>query len=976
MRQLIVLLTLIICAGAMCPAEATAKEKKQRTFRLWGHVKDKFTKVGIPDVKITLMDADSTVIDTMTVKHGGAKWAKDSWFYFDRPVTAARYIILAQHADYEDCYVDYEVKHVGRNTYLDAPWHLMKRKSPRQNMDKTLDELVVKGTRVKLAYKGDTLVFDAAAFKLPDGSMLDALIRQMPGVTLSDDGEITVNGRKVDYLLLNGKEFFKDNNKAMLENLPYYTVENISVYDKMTEKSQYIGRNIEEQDFVMDVKLKKEYNTGYLGNAEAGAATGDHWLGRLFGSRFTDHSNISAYVNLNNINERRNPSNNGDWNPSNAPVGRSTTRAAGVNLTIDDKDKRFAENLSITMRNNDSDNSSSSQTTRFMPSGNVYSMSDNHRMFANRDFSISNNFTLKIPLWVNVTTTFTVGDSESRMTQRNALLNRGADGYSETSEVLDSLFGLNYGTLLKEALVNRNNENTLNSDDNINFYQRVLINKRLAWGDNIEFEANANYEKKGSKMFADQRTDYYDGQTPADYRNIYQDQPYQQYRYYVRGEYYMNFLSKWTWRLYALYSQTNENQTNSYYRMEQLDGWLPGEQPLGTYPTDRQLLEQSLSPSDSYHQNHLIRNTQPGLHFYYDNRTDSGSVFLRFHLPMIIRNEKLAYQRGEVDTVARRTEVLIHGNINLNASWDGWRRRVNANFWHETILPSAYDKLNITDATDPLSVLIGNPRLKSEHRYRANASYYYMTKNNRLKTTVFAEGDYRANQILAGYSYNSQTGAYVYQKQNGKNRWYVRGYAGLTALPGKNQIWQIDLGCNTGYDKNEVSRLPAGASRTELYGTRTTTLNPTVNVKYNKGTLNTSLGGSLGYSSTDYDEPNTKGYHSGWYRLSYNLQYTIPVVGLQLATTLSWYSQSSSVEGMSTQEYLIWNVFLSRALLKDKSLVLKLNAFDLLNNVSHYSYYNYGDTFTTSRYERLSHYVMLSAVYNFKMNPRKSSGKE
>ncbi len=77
--------------------------------------------------------------------------------------------------------------------------------------DSILNEVVIRPTRIKMVHKNDTIVFDASAFDLPEGSMLDALIRQMPGAKLSDDGVITINGRKVDYLLLNGKDFFKGN---------------------------------------------------------------------------------------------------------------------------------------------------------------------------------------------------------------------------------------------------------------------------------------------------------------------------------------------------------------------------------------------------------------------------------------------------------------------------------------------------------------------------------------------------------------------------------------------------------------------------------------------------------------------------------------------------------------------------------------------------------------------------------------------
>lgn len=72
----------------------------------------------------------------------------------------------------------------------------------RKSTERNLGEAVVSATRIKMYYKGDTLVYNADAFQLPEGSMLDDLIKQMPGVTMNQSGEIYVNGRKVDELLL------------------------------------------------------------------------------------------------------------------------------------------------------------------------------------------------------------------------------------------------------------------------------------------------------------------------------------------------------------------------------------------------------------------------------------------------------------------------------------------------------------------------------------------------------------------------------------------------------------------------------------------------------------------------------------------------------------------------------------------------------------------------------------------------------
>ena len=92
---------------------------------------------------------------------------------------------------------------MGRNEYFDAPFHYMKRKI-KTLQGKDLKDVVVKATRVKIVFKNDTVVYNADAFNLPNGSMLDELIRQLPGVKLTDTGEIFLNGKKVDKSVVAG----------------------------------------------------------------------------------------------------------------------------------------------------------------------------------------------------------------------------------------------------------------------------------------------------------------------------------------------------------------------------------------------------------------------------------------------------------------------------------------------------------------------------------------------------------------------------------------------------------------------------------------------------------------------------------------------------------------------------------------------------------------------------------------------------
>lgn len=144
-------------------------------------------------------------------------------------------IIKVVHLSYQTSYSLRTLKHVGKNARYEVPTIFVNRRSSFS--ERKLEEVVVTATKVKMYYRGDTIVYNADAFNVADGSMLDALIKQMPGTELNKQGEIFVNGRKIDNLLLNGKDFFRGKNKLMLDNLPYYAVKDIKVYEQTSDKA-------------------------------------------------------------------------------------------------------------------------------------------------------------------------------------------------------------------------------------------------------------------------------------------------------------------------------------------------------------------------------------------------------------------------------------------------------------------------------------------------------------------------------------------------------------------------------------------------------------------------------------------------------------------------------------------------------------------------------------------------------------------
>jgi hypothetical protein len=300
------IISLIFCAQIV---EAQNSKKKDKGIYLTGQVMDSFRRISLSDISVILMNEDSVVIDSTQTKN-------EDGYSFYVPAVRSKYIVKASAEGFDDEYLKYEVKGLSRNTYFNLPNIYIHK---NVSYDKTLDDVVVKASKVQFVWKGDTLVYNADAFNIPEGSMLEDIIKQLPGVELKKNGEIIVNGRKIDFLTLNGKDFFKGKNELILKNLPYYTVKNIKVYDKQTRLGEFLDDN-SSKDYVMDVVLKKEYSNSFVGNAEGALGTNDRWMTRLFGLSLSDRMRITSFANMNNVNNNSTIS-DGDWSDNSSKDG-------------------------------------------------------------------------------------------------------------------------------------------------------------------------------------------------------------------------------------------------------------------------------------------------------------------------------------------------------------------------------------------------------------------------------------------------------------------------------------------------------------------------------------------------------------------------------------------------------------------------------------------------------------------------------
>src|SRR5574344_2610857 len=99
--------------------------------------------------------------------------------------------------------------------------------------------------------------------------MLGDLLKRIPGIDVSNDGMVQVNGETVSKITVNGKTFFFDDKKTALNNLPARIIDKIRVIDKDSDASKFAGISDTQKEKVMDVALKEEYKKGWFGNTSA-----------------------------------------------------------------------------------------------------------------------------------------------------------------------------------------------------------------------------------------------------------------------------------------------------------------------------------------------------------------------------------------------------------------------------------------------------------------------------------------------------------------------------------------------------------------------------------------------------------------------------------------------------------------------------------------------------------------------------------
>ena len=165
-----------------------------------------------------------------------------------------------------------------------------------------LGEVTVVSERAPVTVKSDTLEFNAASFNTRQDANLEEVMKKLPGVEVDAQGNITVNGKPVSRILVNGKEFFGNDPKIATKNLPKEIIDKIQVVDTKTKSEEFTGKAGNPDDKTINVTIKEDKNRGYFARATAGGGTDDRYELSGIANYFKDDLRVSVLASSNNIN--------------------------------------------------------------------------------------------------------------------------------------------------------------------------------------------------------------------------------------------------------------------------------------------------------------------------------------------------------------------------------------------------------------------------------------------------------------------------------------------------------------------------------------------------------------------------------------------------------------------------------------------------------------------------------------------------
>ena len=842
------------------------------------------------------------------------------------------------------------------------------------------DAIMLKGAVVtamaqKVTLKEDTFVYNSAAYRTPEGSVVEELVKRLPGAEVSDDGTIKINGKEVKKILVDGKEFMTGDTKTALKNLPTSIIDKIKAYDEKSDLSKVTGIDDGEEQTVLDFNVKKGMNKGLMSNIDLGIGNKNRYSARGMGGYFNSNNRFMLFGNANNTSDRG-FSGGGPRRGFGGGNGLNASKMLAANYNYEEKNK-FKFNTSLRWNHSDGDVWSRRSSENFMGSSSSFSNS------LNQNFSRSDSWNGNIRLeWMPDTMTnilfrpsISWTTNDSRSTGLSASFNQDPYQYTEdplSDEGIEKMDEV-------DAVINRQNSVSLSNSKNNNIRGMLQLNRKLNnKGRNVTLRMDAKYTDKDSKSISLQNAHLYLVQNEAGLDSTYQTNRYnltpsKDYSYSAQATYseplwkatFLQFSYKFT------YSYSKSDRSTYDFSKYSFDGINPEYGAWGNY------LGRLDGELGDYRDDKLSRYSE------YRNYTHDIQVMMRFvrqkynlNFGVMIQPQRSKfiqdYQGKYVDTV--RTVTNVSPTLDFRYRFSKMSN-LRVNYRGTTSQPSISQLLNIVDDSDPLNVSMGNPGLKPSFTQNFRLFYNNFVQNHNKGVMTYINFSTTSNSISNKVTYDETTGGRITRPENINGNWNVMGAFMFNCSIDSAGVWNINTDTNLGYN-HYVSYLSLDKSQdSQKNTTQNTTWNERLSLSYRNDWLELSLDGTLAYNHAKNKlQPNS---NLDTWQFSYGPSMTLTAPwGTSLNTSLSCSSRRGySDASMNTDEF-VWNAQLSQGFLKGKPLTVMLQFYDLLHQQSTFSRAISSVSRTDTEYNAINSYAMLHVVYRMNLFGGKDARKE
>ena len=831
------------------------------------------------------------------------------------------------------------------------------------------DAIMLKGATVtarasKVTLKADTFVYNATAFRTPEGSVVEELVKRLPGAEVSDDGTIKMNGQEVKKILVDGKEFMVGDTKTALKNLPTNIIDRIKAYNQKSDLARVSGIDDGQEETVLDFGIKPGMNRGVMVNADLAAGTKDRYAGRVFGGVMQNDLKVFMMTNANNTNDMGFPGGGGGGRWGGGRQGLTATKMTGVNVNYEKKDKL---KLDGHVRWNHSDGDAFSKRTSETMFSATSSQFGNNRT---QNFTRSNNWSAQMRLeWMPDSMTNILFRPSFRYNSNDG--NNNSDEATFTANPYD-VAGINSPLDQKDKLLNiLKNDRTQRSvsySDSKNLNGMLQLNRKLNnMGRNITMQLNAGWSDGLSKSASTSLVQYYElGITNGDETiNRYAITPTKNWNYSARLTYSEPILPRTYLQFSYQYEYRYQKSDRGTYDFSNF-----AINPLiwdGGYRSWTDYLAQYGSPVslEPYKDANQSRFSE------YQNYIHTAEVMLRivrnaytFNVGVQMVPQKSHFTQDYMGHHTDTTRTVTNFSPTMDFRWKrSMTSQLRFTYRANTGQPSMSDLLDFMDNSDPLNKTKGNPGLKPSFTQNFNLFYNdYIQKHQRAVMT-FVNFSTTANAIANKVTL-LEDGSRLSMPQNINGNWNANvGFMFNTAIDSAG-YFNVNTFTNLGYRHN-VGFVNDGNSDAKAV-TKTITMMERLAASYRNDWFEIELNGSVNYNR-NRSELQTNNNLDTW-QFSYGgmIGVTAPW-GTSLTTNMNMQSRRGYYDASMNTNELIWNAQLSQSFLKGRPLTLSLQLYDILHQQSTISSTVSAMMRSDTEYNAITSYAMLHVIYRLNL---------